>query len=891
MFVRRRRASTRFTAGLAVLSLAALTAPAAATAAASSPAAQARAWLNADLSPEARAQLVFEQMTLAEKVDLMTGNQGEAPYAYYNAPIVRLGIPALKMADASAGVAPRGWSLVGTGEHATAMPSPQALAATWSLLATRAYAGVVADETRETGQNVLLGPDADIQRLPWWGRIDETESEDPILNADITSAYTQVVQSKNVIADLKHYAAYNQETNRGNGQNDIVDERTLREVYTLAFEAVVKQANVGSVMCSFNKINGEYSCDNAFTLRNVLKGRIGFTGFVLTDFGAIHDTLKGLAAGTDMETGTTTVYDGALLAAVQNGTAPISQVNESVLRILTTMFRIGLFDNAYTPSPIPVEAHNAVALATEEKAITLLKNGSKTLPLTGATKSITLIGADANILASPSGAPWVSPTQTTSVLQGITEAAKPYASVNWVPGNDPVNAANMLERPDMTAVPSSVLSPTSGSGHGLQAYYWHNTTFQGAPAVQRVENQVTYDAGFLSTFGSWAGQTSQVPTPPVNGPAEQQSVVYDGALTAPATGDYTFNLSGFGDATMSLAGQSLITMTGADARLASGTSAAVHLVAGSRYTVHITYQANHPFDSLEPGTLLLQWKTPTGALSPAIKAAAAAAAKTDVAIVYARTYEGEQRDRLSLKLPQSQDQLIAAVRATNPRTIVVLANSGPVTMPWLSSVPAVVESYFGGQAVGTAVAEVLWGRVNPTGKLPITYPRSETATPPGITSPWAGSTNLDVKYSEGLKVGYKGYQSAGITPLFPFGYGLSYTTYGYSGLHVSQAAGGKVTVTFNIKNTGSVRGSEVAQVYLGLPYSTGEPRRLVGFTRVTLTPGQTKQATVTIDPTDGTHPLGWFDPASQTWKTSPGQYHVHVGASSADIRMGASFTR
>ncbi|MDX6223336.1 MAG: beta-glucosidase, partial [Frankiales bacterium] len=469
MLVRRRR-TAQFTSGVALAAFAAMTgigtAATPALHAAGSAKVLARPWMSAELTPEGRAQQLLRQMTLAEKVDLMTGNQGEAPYAYYNAPIVRLGIPALKMADASSGIAPRGWSLVDTGENATAMPSMQALAATWSLRETRAYAGVVADEARQTGQNVLLGPDADIQRLPWWGRIDETESEDPILNAAITSAYTRVVQSKNVIADLKHYTAYNQETNRSNGQNDILDQRTLREVYTLAFEAVVKQADVGSVMCSFNKINGEYSCENAFTLRNVLKGKIGFTGFVLTDFGAIHDTLKALSGGTDMETGTTTVYDGALLAALQNGTAPLAQVNDSVLRILTTMFRVGVFDTAYTPSPIPVDAHDAAALSTEEKAITLLKDAKKTLPLTGSTKSITLVGADANILAAPSGAPWVSPTKTTSVLDGIGNRARPWTSVNWVAGADPVNAANMLERTDMTAVPSSVLSPTSGVGHG-----------------------------------------------------------------------------------------------------------------------------------------------------------------------------------------------------------------------------------------------------------------------------------------------------------------------------------------------------------------------------------------------------------------------------------------
>jgi beta-glucosidase len=219
----------------------------------------ARPWLDARRPPEQRARLLLAQMTLAEKVDLMTGNQGEAPYAFYNAPIPRLGIPALKMADAGGGVAPRGWTLPGTGGKATAMPSEMALGATWSPEVVRRFAAVVAAEVRETGQNVLLAPDTDIARLPWFGRISESEGEDPILNGDLNSVYAATLQSRNVIATLKHYTANNQETNRLAGQNAIMDERTLREVYTLAFEAVIARAGLGAVMCSFNKINGEYS--------------------------------------------------------------------------------------------------------------------------------------------------------------------------------------------------------------------------------------------------------------------------------------------------------------------------------------------------------------------------------------------------------------------------------------------------------------------------------------------------------------------------------------------------------------------------------------------------------------------------------------------------------
>lgn len=883
-------------AGAAVLM--AMAAPASAASPVRSPSpharhASARPWLDTELTPASRAKLLLAQMTLPEKVDLMTGNQGDAPYAYYNAPIVRLGIPALKMADASSGIAPRGWSLVGTGQNATALPSMQALGATWSRSTVKRYAGVVANEVLETGQNVLLGPDTDIQRQPWWGRTDETESEDPTLNADVTGPYTNVVQSKHVIADLKHYAGYNQETNRGNGENDVMSTRTLREVYTLAFESVIQRSHPGSVMCSFNKINGAYSCDNPFTLRNVLKGRLKFTGFVITDFGALHDTLTGLQAGTDMETGTDTFYDGALLSAVENHTAPLSLVNQACTRILLTMFRLGIFDHSYTPSPIPVSAHDKVATATEEQAITLLRNVHHQLPLKASTKSITVVGADANILAAPSGAPWVSPTESTPVLKGILAHAN-GATVKWVPGNDPVNPASMLETSDMTTVPSSVLAPPNGVGTGLQTSYWDNTTFQGSPSVTRIDKQVNYDVGFLSTFGSWAGQTSQVPIPPVTSPAEQQSVVYTGSITAPKTGAYTLDLTGFGDATLELDGTQIITMNGADETLSNAASPVLHLVAGVGHTLRITYQADHPFDSLEPGTLLLQWKTPSGALSPAIQAAAAAAAKSQVAIVYARTYEGEQRDRVSLKLPESQNQLINAVRAANPHTVVVLANSGPVLMPWLHHVPAVVETYFGGQEQGRALANVLWGNVDPSGKLTDTYPTSDTAVPPGVTDPWATADNLDVTYGEGIDVGYKGYDVAGIKPLFPFGYGLSYTSFHLGNLQLTPRAVTRRTtihVHYTLRNTGNRTGADVTEVYLGLPKSTGEPpKRLVGYAKTTLRAGHRATLDIAINPAASTNPLGYFSTGANRWKIAPGTYTVYVGNSERSTPLTATFT-
>jgi beta-glucosidase len=851
----------------------------------------ARPWLNSTLSPGRRAESLLAAMTLPEKVDLMTGDSG--PYAFYNAPIPRLGIPALKMADAGSGVASRGWSLPSTADTATALPSEVALGATWSTTQVRRFASVVAAEVRETGQNVLLGPDTDIAREPWFGRISESEGEDPILNATLNSEYVSTVQAHHVIATLKHFTGYNQETNRNVGQNSVIDDRTLHEVYALAFEAVIAQAHLGAVMCSFNKINGEYSCQNALTDRELLKGQLHFTGFVMTDFGALHDTLSGLTSGTDMETGTATFYDGALLAALRSGKASLQSVNESVLRILTTMFRLGVFDTDYNPSAIPVAAHSAVARTVEDKAITLLKNEHSLLPLTGiAATSIAVVGADANIIAAESGSAYVKPTTTTDSLSGIRARAGVGASVTWTPGNDPVNAASMLEARDLTTVPSSVLTPVTGSGTGLTTQYWHTPDFAGPPASTRTEQQVNYDVGFLSTFPGWAGAGTQVPLPPVNFFLEQQAVRYDGALTAPTTGNYTLALTGWGDASMTLDGASVISMTGQNGRR-TVRSARLHLIAGRRYTLHIDYRATRPLTGLQPGALLLEWKPPRDVMPASIDAAVTAARRAHTAIVYVRDFESEERDRVSLKLPQSADQLIRAVAAANRNTVVVLATGGPVTMPWLGSVRAVLQTYFGGQQQGAALADVLWGDVNPSGKLTITYPRQEGSVPATVRNPWSGINNTDVRYTDGIDVGYKAYDSARIAPLFPFGYGLSYTRFRYSDLHVKRSGGGSqpVRLRFTIANQGARAGSETAQIYVGLPARTGEPaKRLAGFAQVQLRAGHRRDLTVTLDPNAPTHPLSYYDSIRHAWRTAPGTYRIYVGSSSRNTPLQTTIT-
>jgi beta-glucosidase len=342
---------------------------------------------------------------------------------------------------------------------------------------------------------------------------------------------------------------------------------------------------------------------------------------------------------------------------------------------------------------------------------------------------------------------------------------------------------------------------------------------------------------------------------------------------------------------MSLDGAQIIGMTGQDGRRVVD-SAPISLAAGSRHSIHIEYAATRPLTGLQPGGLLLQWKPPAAAESPALQQAVSAARAARVAVVYVRDFESEERDRVSLKLPQSADQLISAVAAVNPRTIVVLASGGPVTMPWLHSVAGVVQTYFGGQAQGAAVADVLFGDVNPSGRLPLTYPASESSVP--IANPWAGTADLNVRYSEKLNVGYKAYDSTGTKPLFPFGFGLTYSSFRYDrvGTHPARfdRASGTLHVTFRLTNTGTRTATETAQVYVGLPSRVGEPkRRLAGYDQVTLAAGASTVVDIAVSASASTHPLSYYDVAAQRWVMPRGDYRVYVGGSAGEQPIQANF--
>jgi beta-glucosidase len=834
-------------------------------------------WMDPSLPPDERAELLLAQMTLEEKIEMLHGEFG--PYAFFNAAIPRLGIPALTMADGPAGVRVANPD-VNQGE-ATALPAPMALAATWDPRVARRYGDVIGGEAFATGHNVQLGPAVDIARVPVGGRTFEAYGEDPLLQGRTAVGTIRGIQRHPVVATIKHYNLNNQEFERLTISSE-VDERTVQEIYVPPYEAGVRKGRVGAAMCSFNRVNGVYACEHRHLLADILKRQLGFRGWVMSDFGATHSTVEAANAGLDQEMPDGQFFDQALLAAVRAGQVSIATINDKVRRILRSMFRLGLFDHPVQISPLPERAHGRQARQIAGKGIVLLKNAGGLLPLSSRRlRSMAVIGADAdNASAAGGGSALVKPTYTVSPLAGIRERAGADVRVRHAEGTDPVSAAALLPGPP--AVPSSVLTP-AGAGpdvQGLRAQYWANTSFQGAPALVRTDRQAALNLGVLFALPGF-NASSLPPVPPelVGGPI---SVRWTGTITAPATGDYTLALTSLGRGRLYLDGELLIDHWAQHDRTTR--SATVRLVAGQPHAIRVDYAADHPsVGGLVGAEVKLGWRHPARAIPPAARRAAALAKASDVAVVVVRDYETEQGDRPNLVLPNEQDQLIRAVAAANPRTVVVLNTGAPVTMPWLGRVPAVLEAWYAGQEQGNAIADVLFGAVNPSGRLPVTFPRSLRATPIRSQAQYPG-VNGRIHYTERIFVGYRGYDQFGIRPLFPFGYGLSYTSFAYGRLRVKDSHKGKpARVSFTVRNTGRRSGAEVAQVYVGrLP--TGvltPPKQLAGFARVAPGPGERDKVTIEVS----RRSLSYWSTSANRWVTPTGRVPIYIGSSSRDIRL------
>lgn len=702
-------------------------------------------WMNKSLSPDARADLLVKQMTLDEKIQLVHGLPSMGFSAGFKRAagslggdgfvpgIPRLGIPAQQQIGAGVGVTDMGQRADG---QATALPSSLAETASWDPGLAYHYGGVIGRETRDEGFDVSLGGGVDLARDPRCGRNFEYHGEDPILAGTMLARELRGIQSQGVVATIKHFAVNDQESGRLFVSSNL-SRRALRETDLLAFEIGVRDSGVGAVMCSYNRVNSVYSCQNSYLLNDVLKLDWGFNGWVMSDWGATHSTVRAALAGLDQEMPTGVHFGDALKQAVEKQEVPSARLNNMVHRILRTLIADGVFDNPPVVRPLDVKAGAAIALRTEEEGAVLLKNNGGLLPLDASRlRSIAVIGSHAD----------------AGVLSGGGSA-----QVNPIGGN---------------AVPAP---------SGLK----------GLPLWVRLV---------------WDPSS---PLTAIRAEAPNATVEYNAGL------DFA--------------------------------------------------------------------------------AAAKLAAASDAAIVFVHQWTHEGADLPNLALPGNQDELIRRIAAANPHTIVVLENGDPVLMPWLNHVAAVLEAWYPGQKGGEAIASILFGKINPSGKLPITFPRSEADLPRArIQQPPPGGGFFDVDYFEGLDVGYKWYEARGIKPLFPFGYGLSYTRFSFSDLKIkpsSTTRASEVRVSFDVKNDGSRAGAEVAEVYLGLPETTDEPpKRLVGWAKVNLAPGQTRTVTVSIDPQSASHPLSFWNAPENRWATANGTYKVFVGDSSQNNFLASSFT-
>ena len=795
---------------------------------------------------EQRVNDLFGRLTPDEKLALLGGT------GFTTQPIPRLGVPAMAMADAGQGVRGGQDSTIGP---ATAFPAGVLMASTWDTNLLRQIGQAIGEEARNKGSGVqvLLGPAVNIHRTPLGGRNGEYMSEDPYLAARLAVAYIQGMQGTGISACIKHFACNNQEGDRME-VNAIVSERALREIYLPAFEAGVKEGKVYSVMSSYNRVNGLHSSANPYLLTEILKKEWGFDGLVMSDWGGVHETAV-VQAGNDLE-----MPDGRnmsarkLKAALADGSVTQAAVDDSVHRILRTVIRVGLLDGPMHPDATMVNSpvHQQLALAAAESGIVLLKNRKNILPLdAGRIKSIALIGDVADKLQFDAlGSPEVQPGHKVELLDGIKARAGSVA-IDFVPvGNEG------------EALPASVITSPDGS-HGFKAEYFKNRDLRGAPALVRTDSKIELQSPHR---------------PAHNFPRTDFSVRWTGTLTAPASGKYGFTFTGDDGFRVFLDGNNV--MDHWTEGSATPITVETNLVAGKTYALRIEYfQAGGDF------TAQLNWQPPGKSL---FEQAMEAAKKSDVAIVCVSTrrMEGEGGDRPSMDLPANQATLIRAIAAVNKKTIVVLNNGTPVTMnDWLAKVPAVVEAWLPGQEGGTALAAILFGDVNPSGKLPDTLAARRDDYPDAGNFPGA---NDEVKYAEGIYVGYRHFDQAGIKPLFPFGYGLSYTTFGYAHLRLSQpelSPDGELTASVDITNTGKRAGEEVVELYVHDPKpQIDKPvRELKGFSKIALQPGETKTVQFAIQP----KALAYFDVAGHQWKADAGDYEIQIGASSRDLRQRA----
>jgi beta-glucosidase len=816
-----------------------------------------------------RVEDLLVQMTLKEKVSLLSGKDN-----WNTVPIERLGIPSITMTDGPHGVRA---SDIATGRKlgpATSFPTGISMGASWNPELVEQVGAALGEETRGMDCHILLGPCVNIVRSPLGGRNFETYSEDPYLAGRTGVAWVKGLQSQNIGASLKHYALNNQEINRHRG-NSVVDERTMREIYLPAFEAVVKEAKPWTVMTSYNKINGTYASENPKMLKEILRGEWGYEGVIITDWGANHSTIDSKNAGLDLEMpGPAKYFGGFLVEAVDNWQVEESEIDESVRRILHMILQSGAMDGggANPPGSVNTTEHQALARQLAEESIVLLKNEGQILPLKAdQIRSIAVIGPNAaEARIGGGGSSYLEPPYRVSPLDGMRARAGDRIEVRYARGCE-----NNLVPPTITP---EFFSPPDVEGIGLKTEYFNNSDLSGEAVMTGIDPKV--EAYF---FGA----------PPVPSAGDNLfSIRWSGSLRVPETGVYTLILANTDRCRLYLDGELLIendrSDTSADILFeepANATSAApVSLETGQDHDIKVEFEK---VNSEDVSVVSLRYLAPM-TKEDSIDTAVELARSSDIAIIFAGMptgFESEGDDRPNMDLPGTQTELIRAAAAANPNTIVVVNAGAPYTMPWLEEVPAVLQAFYPGQEGGNAVARILFGDVNPSGKLPFTIPRRLEDNPAFTHYPG----ERDVHYGEGLFVGYRHYDARDIEPLFPFGFGLSYTSFEYSDLQVPAEVkkGEDFTVSLTVTNNGPLAGKETVQFYVSDLKSSlpRPPKELKAFQKVALEPGESKTITLTLNQ----RAVCFYSPAQKDWIAEPGKFEIMAGNSSRDIRQRAAF--
>ena len=814
---------------------------------------------------EQRVEELLGKLTLREKALLLSGKD-----TWHTYPIERLGIPSLVMTDGPHGVRasqPEAGRMV---SPATSFPTGVSMASSWNPELIRRVGAALGEETRALGCDILLGPCVNIVRTPLAGRNFEAYSEDPYLAGKIGAAYVQGVQSQKVGTSLKHFACNNQEIERFRGSSEI-DERTFREIYLSQFETIVKEANPWTVMCSYNRINGIYASENYYLLTDILKGEWDYEGVVVSDWGANHTIVESVEGGLDIEMpGPPKYYGNLLVDAVNTWQIDETEVDKAVRRVLRMILKSGKMDeqiNLPTGS-VNTKEHQLLARELAEEAITLLKNDGGILPLDlSKVKTITVLGPNADeMTVSGGGSASLEPPYRITPLQGLKNKYEGKATILYEQGCD-----NFVDLPTLKG---EKIQPSKGEGFGLSGDYFNSLDFSGSPVMERVDERMNF---------WWFGQG------PSKEIGNQFSVRWTGKIIPQTTGLHTFGLSNTGKSWLYMDGKLLVEnnaegSTGeTDVRATHGK---VELEANQPYDIQVEFVRS---ENLNFGHLQVTFAyTPLPAQDKRFDKAIELAKEADAVIFFAgmpENYETEGTDRVDMQLPGRQDELIRAVSQVNPNTIVVLNCGAPVELPWIDCTPAVLEAYYPGLEGGHAIANILSGDVNPSGKLSVTFPKRYEDNPTYGNYPGT----KQVFYGEGIFVGYRYYDYKMVEPLFPFGYGLSYTKFEYSELKLPESVkiGDPVRISVLVKNAGNRAGKEIVQLYVhDKDSSLLRPlQELKGFTKVNLEPGQSKVVEFILTQRD----LSFYQPYLGEWTAEPGEFEILIGSSSRDIRQKGAF--